>query len=62
MDDLAGIERALNGGRPLPHRSLDHLILQKVETGQWQVVEKSKYLFRGRVDANDGWYLIRTRP
>ncbi|HKO19257.1 MAG TPA: hypothetical protein VJU82_10265, partial [Acidobacteriaceae bacterium] len=43
-----GIERALNGGRPLVHRCLDRLIVQKLETGEWQALEKSGYLFGGR--------------
>jgi hypothetical protein len=61
-DNLTTIEQVMNGGRPLPHRYLDQLILQKIATGQWQVVQRSDYLFRWKKDKQDGWYLIRTRP
>jgi hypothetical protein len=61
-DDLATIEQVMNGGRPLPHRYLDQLIMQKIATGQWQVVQRSDYLFRWKKDEQDGWYVIRTRP
>jgi hypothetical protein len=62
IDDLTTIEQVMNGGRPLPHRYLDQLIMQKIATGQWQVVQRSDYLFRWKKDQQDGWYVIRTRP
>jgi len=38
--------------------------MQKIATGQWQVVEKSNYLFTDKkyYQEGDGWYIIRTRP
>jgi hypothetical protein len=57
-------EESFHQGQPLAHRDLDNMIMQKISTGQWQVVRKSNYLF---VDTNDyqegdGWWIIRTRP
>jgi hypothetical protein len=57
-------EGSLHQGQPLAHRDLDNMIMQKISTGQWQVVRRSNYLF---VDTNDyqegdGWWIIRTRP
>jgi hypothetical protein len=35
------VEIAFYLGQPLPHRELDNLIIHKIATGQWHVVEKS---------------------
>jgi hypothetical protein len=53
---LRGAELNYNQGQPLAHRDLDTLIMQKIATGQWQLVEKVNYL------EGDGWLLIKTRP
>ncbi len=53
---LAGAERNYNHGQPLAHRDLDTMIMRKIETGQWQLVDKVNYL------EGDGWFLIKTRP
>jgi hypothetical protein len=57
-------ERLLNYGRPLAHRDLDEMIMRKIDTGQWQVVGKSNYLFddKGLYSDGDGWLIIRTQP
>jgi hypothetical protein len=57
-------EQIYNRGKPLAQRDLDRMIMQKIATGQWQVVEKSNYLLldRGIYEEGDGWLVIRTRP
>lgn len=45
-----------NHGNPIAHRFLDDLILRKLATGHWQLVQKTHYL------PGDAWYLIRTTP
>jgi hypothetical protein len=61
---LSNHERVLNYGRPLAHRDLDEMIMRKIDTGQWQIVGKSNYLFDDkRLYSNgDGWLIIRTQP
>jgi len=49
-------EVVFGGGHPMPQRHLDEMILQKIASGKWQVVDERHYL------AGDGWYLIRTHP
>lgn len=56
MENLATHERIYNHGQPLAQRDLDTLIMQKIASGQWQLVDKRNYL------EGDGWYVIRTRP
>ena len=53
---LSGAERLYNHGQPLAQRDLDSLILEKIASGQWTLVDKREYL------VGDGWYVIRTRP
>ena len=45
-----------NHGQPIMHRQLDELLLQKIGSGQWQLVGKKHYL------EGDGWLLIHTTP
>ena len=47
-------ETVFNGGRPLPHRALDRLIMDRIAQGQWAVVGQQD--FEGA-----DWILIRTR-
>jgi hypothetical protein len=64
MTVLKAHERILHHGEPLAHRALDEMIMQKIETGRWQVVEKRE-LFRvekSSLGEGDGWWVIRTRP
>jgi len=56
LDNLAAHERIYNHGQPLAQRDLDELIMRKIATGQWQMVDKINYL------EGDGWLVIRTRP
>lgn len=49
-------EEEYNHGRPIAHRKLDEMIVKKVTTGQWKVVDHKDYL------EGDGWYLIETHP
>ena len=37
-DTLAQNEQAFGGGKPLAHRDLDRLILERISTGAWQIV------------------------
>jgi hypothetical protein len=46
---------------------MDDMIMRKIATGQWKLVEKSNYLVAATVDENnyqegDGWLIIQTRP
>jgi hypothetical protein len=61
---LTGQERAYSPGQPLAHRELDAMIMQKIQSKEWQVVDKSNYLFSDKKDyfEGDGWLVIRTRP
>lgn len=54
LDNLRGHEIIFNKSNPLPHRMLDKLIIQKIETGKWMVVYKSNY------GVGNNWYLIKT--
>lgn len=56
MQIMTGAERLYNHGQPIAQRNLDALILAKIATGQWRLIEKRDYL------DGDGWYIIRTRP
>jgi hypothetical protein len=56
LGSLAVHEQAYNHGQPLPQRDLDDLIMQRIATGQWQLVDWKPS------QAGEGWYIIRTRP
>jgi hypothetical protein len=53
---IAPMEKAFNHGRPSAQRDLDEIIMQKIATGQWQLVDEKVQ------DADSTWYVIRTRP
>ncbi len=53
---LTGAERLYNHGQPLAQRDLDHLIMDRIGSGKWQLVDRKDYL------VGDGWYIIRTTP
>lgn len=55
LNILSGAERYYNHGQPLAHRDLDTLILQKIATGQWRLIDKVNY-FEG-----EGWLIIKTQ-
>jgi hypothetical protein len=63
-------EVTFHKGKPQAHRDLDTMIMQKIATGQWELVEKSDYLLNNYpppaaeapFQEGDGWYIIRTRP
>jgi hypothetical protein len=56
LERLHAHEVEYNHGQPIAHRQLDELIMQKLSSGQWRLVDKQDYL------QGDGWYLIQTRP
>jgi hypothetical protein len=56
MVNLAGHEQLYNRGQRLAQRDLDELIMKKIASGEWQLVDKRNYL------TGDGWYIVRTRP
>ena len=63
LDVLSGYEKAYNQGRPMAHRDLDTMIMQKIATGEWQVVGTSNYLEdKVNYQGDDVWLIIRTRP
>jgi hypothetical protein len=60
LDSLAVHEEILNKGQPLPHRYLDQLIMQKIDSADWQTVYTSSY--GDRLGNSETWYLLRTGP
>ncbi len=53
LDTMQGHELFFTGGRPLPHRALDWLIMDRIIEGKWVVV-------RREVFQEADWILIRT--
>jgi hypothetical protein len=53
---MAPLEKLFNHGQPSAQRDLDDMIMQKIATGQWQLVDKKDQ------DADSTWYVIRTGP
>jgi hypothetical protein len=53
---IAPLEKLFNHGQPSPQRDLDEMIMQKMATGQWHLVDKKVQ------DADSTWYVIRTGP
>ena len=56
LDVLRGQEWLYHHSQPLAQRDLDELIMQRLATGQWTLIEKRDYL------VGDGWFIIRTHP
>ena len=56
LNILGGAERLYNHGQPLPQRDLDTLMMNKIATGKWRLVQKRQYL------VGDGWYIMQTHP
>jgi hypothetical protein len=50
-------EMLFNHGQPSAHRAMDNMIMQKIASGQWTLVDKRNYM-----KGDDGWYIIETRP
>jgi hypothetical protein len=59
MTNMAIHEKVFNQGRPLQHRYLDQMILQKVADGEWKVDYSSDY--ESRPDWDNTWTLMQTR-
>jgi hypothetical protein len=61
---LARHERIYNHGQRLAQRDLDDLIMDKIATGQWQLMSDNSSLLVDKEDyvEGDGWLVIRTRP
>jgi len=55
MASLAVQEKVFIHGQPSAQRNLDGIIMQKIMSRQWQVVDQ-------RNDPDSDWYFIRTRP
>jgi hypothetical protein len=53
---IAPLEKLFNHGQPSVQRDLDEMIMQKIATGKWQLVDKKDQ------DADSTWYVIRTGP
>jgi hypothetical protein len=52
---MAPQEKLFNHGQPSAQRELDEMIMRKIATGQWHLVDKKVQ------DADSTWYIIRTR-
>ena len=55
LDSMKAHERIFRGGKPLPHRALDALIVNKVASGQWKIH------FYKNLDGGE-WFLLQTHP
>jgi hypothetical protein len=53
---IAPLEKLFNHGQPSAQRDLDEMIMKKIATRQWQLVDKKVQ------DADSTWYVIRTGP
>ncbi len=53
---LSAHEVEYNGGKPIAHRALDEMIMEKLASHQWKLVDRQDYL------EGEGWYLIQTHP
>ncbi len=65
LNIMKGSEQLYNHGRPIAQRDLDTLIMKKLASGEWSLVDRSDYLKPDKAsDAalGTGWYIIRTRP
>jgi hypothetical protein len=65
MKILTGQEKVLH--QRLAQHDMDEMIMRKIATGQWRLVDTSNYLVAQTADENnyqdgDGWLIIRTRP
>ena len=52
---IAPLEKLFNHGQPSAQRDLDEMIMKKIATRQWQLVDKRVQ------DADSTWYIMRTR-
>jgi len=57
LDAMRTHEVVYNHGQPIAHRALDNLLMQKIASGQWTLVDKRTYQ-----PGDDGWLIIKTRP
>jgi hypothetical protein len=53
LDNLQGHEMLYSGGRRLPYRDLDDFFMEKIYTGQWQILTQ-------QVNGRSVWILLRT--
>ena len=53
---IAPLEKLFNHGQPSAQRDLNDMIMRKIATRQWQLVDRKVQ------DADSTWYVIRTRP
>jgi hypothetical protein len=60
---MTGQEKTYGHGQRLAQRDLDEMMMKKIASGQWQVVDKSQYIQGPRhgYQEGDGWLIIRTR-
>lgn len=64
LNIMQGSERLYNHGQPIPQRDLDALIMDRISSGQWKLVDESSYLrplYYNKPKETD-WYIIETRP
>jgi hypothetical protein len=54
LENLDRHERAFNRGHPLPHRRLDKLLMDKIDSGEWHIVRQQHF------GGDSDWLLIDT--
>jgi hypothetical protein len=60
LDNLKMHEDIYASGKPLPHRYLDQMIEEELDSGRWEKAYTSDY--EARPDSRNEWILMRTRP
>ncbi len=64
LNIMVGSERLYNHSQPLAQRDLDRLIMGKLASGQWTLVDRSDYL-KPAIESDirgTGWFVIHTVP
>jgi hypothetical protein len=63
LNIMRGAEFYYNHGHPIAQRDLDALIMDRIKSGQWKLLEKNPYLTPYKQDPEDtSWFVIQTRP
>lgn len=53
-------ELEYNHGQPIIERQLDTMIMDRISSGKWKLIQRSDY--HSADGLGDGWFLIETRP
>jgi hypothetical protein len=67
LHSMSAHEQIFNHGQRLAQHDLDDLIMEKIATGQWRLVDKKEYghwqvVATKETQDEESWFIIRTRP